>query len=376
MSDYKRIVSYIYDYQNGLKKNNVGFARVEARNDQCKIMINIKAPSLNNNTLKAYIFHRKDDTIMPISLGNIFIKNGIGDYRTITRVNDIMNSSNTLDQMCGIIVYFDDEKYYATEWDDKPVILNNFNKNEVILNEKVPILDSEDTMEQIENFDDDLNTDEIEYKKEDIKEDVKDFIEELIDQDNKENIKDAIEDVIEEEIRVDIEEDVKEIIKNVIEDVVQEEIREDLAEDMREIIKEAIEEELKEEVKEEIKEESITSPTAARIFSRYTKMFPFEDDEISECVRIEPQDIGAFPIENWVLGNNSFLLHGYYNYRHLIFARRKSQNGSQYIIGVPGFFQSREKFMAKLFGFEDFKPIKEKEPVLGEFGYWYTTINI
>ena len=59
LSDYKRIVSYIYDYQDGVKKSNVGFARVEARNDQCKITIHLKAPSLNNNTLKAYMFYEK-----------------------------------------------------------------------------------------------------------------------------------------------------------------------------------------------------------------------------------------------------------------------------------------------------------------------------
>ena len=107
---------------------------------------------------------------------------------------------------------------------------------------------------------------------------------------------------------------------------------------------------------ETLEKQETLSPVAARIFSRYTKMFPFEDNEILECVRMEPQDIGAFPIENWVLGNNSFLLHGYYNYRHLIFARKNTLNGNQYIIGVPGVFQNREQFMAKLFGFEEFKP--------------------
>ena len=31
MADYKRFVSYMYEYENGEKKKNVGFSRVELR---------------------------------------------------------------------------------------------------------------------------------------------------------------------------------------------------------------------------------------------------------------------------------------------------------------------------------------------------------
>lgn len=369
----------MYDYQDGLKKNNVGFARVEARNDQCKIMINIKAPSLNNNTLKAYIFYRNDDVIRPLPIGNMIIRNGIGDLKAITKAGNILNSSYTLDQMCGIIVYFNDGKYYATEWDDKPVILRNFNNDELIVGEKVPILDRE-----AEENCDDLNTNEMETKKESINEVIKDFVEEMIEEDKKEDFEEVAKESIKEVFEDNIKDTIADVIENIkdgIEDIFEDNKKESIKE--RENLDKAEKEEKsdnKETIHKEdaavLEKEEITSPIAARIFSRYTKMFPFEGNEIAECVKIEPQDIGAFPIENWVLGNNSFLLHGYYNYKHLIFARKRCENGNQYIIGVPGFFQSREKFMAKLFGFEDFKPTKEKEPEQGEFGYWYTTINL
>ena len=116
--------------------------------------------------------------------------------------------------------------------------------------------------------------------------------------------------------------------------------------------------------------------TAERILHKYPAIYPFEDDEIDACVRIEPGDIGLFPIENWVLGNNSFLLHGYYNFRHLIFAKRKVLDGEEYILGVPGVFQNREKFMAKMFGFSQFKCSRNVEQKTGEFGYWYLKINM
>ena len=115
-------------------------------------------------------------------------------------------------------------------------------------------------------------------------------------------------------------------------------------------------------------------PLAKRIYNSFPRMYPFEDNDIAWCVKIEPQDIGLFPMDVWVLGNNSFLLHGYYSYRHLIFARINDRDGMHYILGVPGIYHNREKFMAKMFGFERFKCIKKKELRTGEFGYWYIPI--
>ncbi len=103
-------------------------------------------------------------------------------------------------------------------------------------------------------------------------------------------------------------------------------------------------------------------------------MYPFEDNEIAWCARIEPKDIGMLPMDLWGLGNNSFLLHGYYSYRHLIFARVNDKNGQNYILGVPGIYHNREKFMAKMFGFENFKCAKRKPQRTGEFGYWYIPV--
>ena len=42
MSEYQRFVSYIYAYNGEVKNKNVGFAKVEARNGQCKLLISLK----------------------------------------------------------------------------------------------------------------------------------------------------------------------------------------------------------------------------------------------------------------------------------------------------------------------------------------------
>ena len=54
---------------------------------------------------------------------------------------------------------------------------------------------------------------------------------------------------------------------------------------------------------------------------QYTKVLAFDYDNGCEILSIKPQDIGLLPREIWTYGNNSFLLHGYYNYRHLILAK-------------------------------------------------------
>ena len=104
--------------------------------------------------------------------------------------------------------------------------------------------------------------------------------------------------------------------------------------------------------------------------------YPFEDDEVIDCIKLEPHDIGVFPMDKWPLANNSFLLHGYYTYRHLIFARLKRNNSIRYILGVPGIFRDRERFMAKMFGFNNFKGVRNKPLNTGEFGYWYMYLNV
>ena len=38
MSNYKRLVSYMYNYESGIKRNNVGYARVESKMDSARLI--------------------------------------------------------------------------------------------------------------------------------------------------------------------------------------------------------------------------------------------------------------------------------------------------------------------------------------------------
>ena len=111
--------------------------------------------------------------------------------------------------------------------------------------------------------------------------------------------------------------------------------------------------------------------------SSYPKIQPFEYENGCEILTIRPQDIGRLPRESWMYGNNSFLLHGYYNFRYIILFRLGDKNGRfRYMIGVPGHYYSSEKYMASMFGFPNFVLSKKQPPNDGRFGYWYTDIKL
>lgn len=113
-----------------------------------------------------------------------------------------------------------------------------------------------------------------------------------------------------------------------------------------------------------------------RLRAAYPKVTAFECADGCEILVIKPQDIGLLPRENWVYGNNSFLLHGYYNYRYLILARLgKTGERGRYILGVPGHYGNNEKYMAAMFGFDRFVRSTRQPPRDSRFGYWYTDLN-
>lgn len=67
--------------------------------------------------------------------------------------------------------------------------------------------------------------------------------------------------------------------------------------------------------------------------------------------------------------HNSFLLHGYYNYGHVII----DETGEEPRLGVPGNYYEREQMVAAMFGFPDFEPAREGDKIgNGTFGYFYT----
>ena len=71
------------------------------------------------------------------------------------------------------------------------------------------------------------------------------------------------------------------------------------------------------------------------------------------------------------LKKNHFLLHGYYEYHHLLLGKLCGRHGERFVLGVPGEYGAREQYMAENFGFQDFSPLEQGKKRRGSFGYWY-----
>lgn len=123
------------------------------------------------------------------------------------------------------------------------------------------------------------------------------------------------------------------------------------------------------QIKENQQEEKNIWMPGEELLRVFPDMNPFFGNDVVASVRMEPKDIGGFPMEYWYLANNSFLLHGYYCYRHLLFMKMRNEAEYQYAIAVPGNSDHREKFMANMFGFEYFKAVQSRGNA--GFGYWW-----
>ena len=114
-----------------------------------------------------------------------------------------------------------------------------------------------------------------------------------------------------------------------------------------------------------------------QILDTYERIHPYGDERV--YVKLEPKDFLILSSKYQHLVNNSFLLHGFYNYRHMILGKE----GEEYYLGVPGVFYEREKMVALMFGFEAFERIGGENgqhggggPRAGEFGYYLRRVEL
>lgn len=95
--------------------------------------------------------------------------------------------------------------------------------------------------------------------------------------------------------------------------------------------------------------------------------------------KIQRKDMVCLPRCEWRHANNSFLIHGYYNYHHLILTVRDDRLK----LGVPGVYHPQEEKAAESFGFPEFIPAEELNLKLTDeekndrekFGYWCRNIR-
>lgn len=507
MSNYRRLISYIYAYEGGVKGKNIGFAKLEVRNDQCKLSVNVKKVYVGGNNMGVYLLAGKKE----VFLGNIFIRNGAGEFRAIVQSSNVENTGTTIDECYGLTVHEVENAWqsYTTIWEDavaraaqvdladvtseKQIEKDMTRENIAAIPEAAPnfamsaVAEIEREIEQNDMVHNPPQPDEDREPDTSAEEMVAEDHEPVVEMsgqapcdsskepitvlegitsvpyqcsENQESVPQQ-ETVMQPENRpqesVFYENTAQEetVQENISENTVsQDETTQDNAAQNQtsgEAVKAAenqqsqqspfnngflnrlatlaaeryknrpIMEEMNrttaaasapaeqnmeaaqelqpetpphitnqtpphlylgdpaelEALEQEEKEESSHEKLWEYLKKIHTKMPAFDYEHGCEIVTIKPQDIGILPRETWVYGNNSFLLHGYYNYRYLILAKLFNPEGNpRYLLGIPGHYYSNEKYMASMFGFPNFVLAKQQPAEDGRFGFWYTDIRL
>lgn len=123
MSEYRRLISYMYAYDNGIKNKNVGFAKTERKGGTVKLWINLKGAYAQEDDFKVYFFVRRDDAIVGIYMGSMKVKNGMGQLVVSCSESSL---EVPFDEIRGLYIKCDGEsRMFASQWDDLSFAVDN-----------------------------------------------------------------------------------------------------------------------------------------------------------------------------------------------------------------------------------------------------------
>ena len=390
MADYKRLVSYIYAYPGGVRDKNVGFAKAEVRNGQFKLTVSVKGVYTDTPELfGVYVMvdgkkHQPGGFTL-LKTGTVMINQGIGQYQDLFNPMNINQSGYTFEDISGIALARENEDFYRmfSLWED--CILNTeditFAQPEAAAaSNPVAQADSEEVSvkEQVNR----TTGQEAERKSAEMSGNVRES----------ETVRRNAEDVSENEVEeaaVTSKPATPESAQSAGQQAdLQQETAQMKAQQVRAM--EAVQEllfrntnpqgtmpqntKLQDTTPQNAKPQE-EMPAFEKVFINRDFIDAFEDDYFYDCVEVTPELLKQLPIEDDAVVNNSFLVHGYYNFKHILFGKVcENDNNTRYFIGVPGMYCNRERYMASMFGFCNFKKSHRSDYSNPYFGYWYQEI--
>ncbi len=325
MAGMKRFVTYIYAYEEGKKGSNIGFAKIEIRGEDCRVEVHLRGAYVAQAVCEVYLFRVREGRMEGVRIGEIRLVNGKGDGVVVVKAAHLAGTSLGIGDMEGIVLLGGDGQNFLSRWKEgAPFTVDREHFSEWRPEEKAAD-HTEGGAPQPENM-------AVSAQKE---------------QPARENGASAqsrrTEPTAGEPLRK----------------------REEAGVDMENV--------------------QMTELPVRNIFPAYDWQIVWEKlrenrpvfmpfaDRTAACVQIELKDIRELPRRYWYLGNNSFLLHGFFNYQYLVIGKT---GDARWFLGVPGIYQSQERVMAAIFGFPEFMPAAAGETPSGEepvnrFGCWY-----
>lgn len=318
------MVSYLYRYDKGIKGKNTGYARIERNDRRCRVTIRLQdtvsvSPSV-------FFFIQNEGGMQRIPAGKL-ARNGSGFAgRVETPVDRMAGSEYAFDRIDGIYLSGPENVFYATTWKD------------ITVSGAAPEKEADG------------------WKAEDDR-----------DAGNRSDAGSGSE-----ESRPQAENTASTEIRQESERAEPVQRRQDALDDALQAATGLEEASSAEASSVEACSRRERPDFGERMLSVFPKMYPFEIDEMGECVRIDLKDIGNLPVAYWSLAGNPFLLRGYYCYRHLIFACIGRQ---EYAVGVPGIYSEENSKWAKACRMLRFQPLSRVKDRHGAFGYWLIAVH-
>ena len=330
----KRFIRYLYEYEGNQKKRNVGFVKVEQDGKETTISVHGKGLcGKSNENISCYLIKLDSEMgnilfvpageiqIGMISCGGCFcyteelIRAGYGKTE-----QSVGQTCEKKDDICGLGLGDSKEAFYVALWNEemygdldiaRAKVFQEFDSDKTA-GESKSIDEKEAEVET--QFGDDEETENLEEEQPEKKE------QETVEESSEKKEQETVEELPEKKEQETVEESSE---------------KKDLKKDDRDI--------------------------DLQNFRR-------------QIMKIQRGEISILPRCEWKLANNNFLLHGYYNYRHLVLI----DEGNQLKLGVPGIYHEREARAAATFGFPEFiaeadvnvtlEPQERNENQ--QFGYW------
>ncbi len=374
MVDYKRMVIYLYSYINGKKGENVGFARLERRNNQIRILIRING--LGSDTpYKVYLIAKNNGEKSRYEWGNFIRRGSLGEFKGVTMAENVLGKGFGFDATSGIVV--EGKGIVAGFWEDidenpKEIAIYSSGQNVEDVNT--------DCSEDVNNVDiSDNNPKRVSLQEMEIKEakvmsaetscdiNIQEKCEEKNnDEKNQEEPASGNEEGMVGQCRDNLPTMEKEE-EHILTD-------EDEAKQNSNVF---AENESNRMVSVEGKE---LNPQIKQLKGRnwwkniagtkqiVEKQFDTNEDK-GNIIKIELDDIKYLPSNCWICRNNSFLLHNYYIFKFLVVIHN---DRGEYYLGVPGYFDEKEFAVANMFGFSINEKISQEPHIRG---YWLKLID-
>lgn len=341
--DYQRLVSYIYSYPEGVKGRNVGFAKALVHQGQFKLSISLRGVKTDSPEMFGIYMMVTDGGYRLIKLGECLVKVGQMEYSGVFNPDNINETGYGFKDICGLAVAREDARYdcMMSMWKDEDVTPDML------------VFSGMDAKKQVEAG--------IVIK------------ERMRQSEEKERGQQMSESVLAESLR-------------------SEPVRPELAESQTGVTAESVSDTATEDIKAAGAAAKIPAETQhlqqkahradatqtdpfEKLFVRADYIDAFDDDYFYDCIEVSPEMLKCLNQNEIDIAGNSFLLHGYYNFRHILFGRvRDNLDNTKYFIGVPGMYCNRERYMASMFGFNNFKKSHRSDYANPYFGYWYQEI--